>query len=283
MQTELDCIPCFFSQALRAVRKVCPDEGGVHARALARLGAMLPEFDMTQPPPALAGDMYAMLRQLTGVEDFFVQEKKQANERVLQLLPGLAQTVRTSADPLETALEISIIGNYMDCGVGTIFDWESELDRLGGALDVDTMREFHERLEPGTEVLIVGDNAGEIGLDRLFVQELLGVGVRVTYAVRGAPILNDATMEDARCVGMDQLCEVISSGVDTPGAVVSRCTPEFQDRLTRADVLLAKGQGNYEALTDSGLNVYFAFKVKCPVVAGRAGLPEKTSAFFRHS
>lgn len=280
MRTELDCIPCFFRQALVAVRRVCPDDVKIQTQALSRLAEMVPLFDLHQSPPALAGKLYAMLRDLTGQDDPFVEEKKQANARVLELLPELAPIVRQSTDPLKTALEISIVGNYMDCGVGVEFDWESELQQLGGAFDQSTMAVFRERLKPESQVLIVGDNAGEIGLDRLLVKELLVAGARVTYAVRGQSILNDATLEDAEAVGMTDLCRVVSSGVDTPGAVLERCLPEFHSMLHSADVVIAKGQGNYEALAGSGLDVFFAFKVKCPVVARLAGLPEKTSAFF---
>ncbi|MGE4293581.1 MAG: DUF89 domain-containing protein [Desulfovibrio sp.] len=283
MKTELDCLPCFFRQALTGARTASPNDAGVHERVLLELAGLLPCFDLNQPPPALAGKLYELLRRVTGVDDCFAEEKRRANARVLELLPELGQRVRASSDPLATALEISIIGNYIDAGVEQRFDWEHELEQVDGTLDPAGLETFRRRLVPGVRVLIVGDNAGEIGLDKLLVGELLALGAGVAYAVRDRPVLNDATLADAREVGLDRLCEVISSGADTPGAVLPRCTPGFRERLRNADLVLAKGQGNYEALTDSGLDVYFAFKVKCPVVAQRTCLPEMSSVFLRES
>jgi uncharacterized protein with ATP-grasp and redox domains len=281
MKTQLDCLPCFFRQALAGARLARPVDAAVQKRVLLELAELLPRFDLDQPPPALAGRLYALLRRVTGVDDCFAEEKRRSNARVLTLLPELGEKVRRSRDPLSTALEISIIGNYMDAGVETRFDWEGELERVDETLDPAVVNSFRKRAVPGARVLFVGDNAGEIGLDRLLVGELLALGAQVSYAVRGRPVLNDATLDDARQVGLDELCEVFSSGVDTPGAVLERCDGDFRVRLREADIVLAKGQGNYESLTDSGLDVYFAFKVKCPVVAARTHLAESSSVFLR--
>lgn len=283
MRTAPDCLPCFFRQALTAARLACPDAVEVHERVLQKLGALVANFDIRLPPPVLAGRLYAMLRNVTGVDDCFYEEKKCANQRALELLPALEEKVRRSEDPLATALEISIIGNYIDAGVEKTFDWEKEMHSVGGMLIPDCLDRFRRKAVAGAHVLMVGDNAGEIGFDRLLVSELLALGTHVTYAVRGRPILNDATLEDAREVGMNHLCEVVSSGVDTPGAVLERCTPQFLQLLQGADLVLAKGQGNYESLTESGISVYFAFKVKCPVVASRTGLTEASSVFLFES
>jgi uncharacterized protein with ATP-grasp and redox domains len=127
--------------------------------------------------------------------------------------------------------------------------------------------------------MILGDNAGEIGMDTLLVKQLQNLGAEVTYVVRGAPILNDATLEDARFVGMDRLCRVISSGADSPGTVLSRCHSDFLEELYAAPIVISKGQGNFEALHGRLSGAFFALKVKCPVVARLTGFPVRTSVF----
>ena len=247
---------------------------------LLEFAQLVRDFDMSQPPPALAGELYAMIRRLSGVDDLFAADKQYDNLRVLELLPGLRELVRSSADPLATALEISVIGNYLDVGVAEKFDWQGELGRLGESLEHVEIERFRADVtKDRARVLLLGDNAGEIGLDTLLVQELLRLGASVTYAVRGRAILNDALLTDARQVGMDQLCQVVSSGVDTPGTVLSHCSEDFLRAMHSADVLLSKGQGNYEALTGSWDDVYFAFKVKCPVISDCTELPVGTSVF----
>ncbi|MGE4553775.1 MAG: DUF89 domain-containing protein [Desulfovibrionaceae bacterium] len=281
MQTFLDCLPCFMRQALAAARRVDPDDEAMHRRVLAAWAAAVPDLDLTLSPPAQAGHIYGLLARATGAPDPFAADKDQANRRVLELLPGLRARRDASPAPLRTALEMAIIGNYLDAGIGREFDWEGELAALEDALDPAACAEFEAQAGPGRAVLVLGDNAGEIAMDILLVEALQARGCRVTYAVRGRPILNDATLEDARFVGMTEACPVVSSGVDTPGTVPERCDPAFLDRMKQADLILSKGQGNFEALSDRWPGVFFAFKVKCPVAARLTGRPEGSSVFRR--
>ena len=279
MFTALDCIPCFFRQLLSAARRADPGDGAMHRKLLLAWADQLKELDLDQPPPAVAGRMYALAARITGLEDIFAPDKRLANERVMALLPRLRKLCRTGGDPLKRALEFAIVGNYMDCGIAREFDWEGELERLDSDLDPAAYRSFRAEVRQGRSILVLGDNAGEIGLDRLLVEELLGLGCRVTYAVRGRPVINDATLEDARFVGMTELCPVVSSGVDTPGTVIDRCDPAFLTLMEKTDLLLSKGQGNFEALCGERPDAWFAFKVKCPVVEDMTGFPVGHSMF----
>ena len=280
MQTTLDCIPCFMNQALKAARIIAPDDFDLHKQVLLEWASMLPSLDLTVSPPALAGIMYKHLATLFKTEDIFADIKDQANTDVQRLLPGFQQTLAVSPDPLFDALRLAIIGNYMDAGTPTQHAWEQAMEEERDASWATTHYPgFRERLSSPRSVLILGDNAGEIVLDTLLVDELVRLGHEVTYAVRGTPILNDATMDDAKRVGMTDRCEVITSGVDTPGTVLERCTKDFLDRMDRAEIIISKGQGNFEALKSERTGIYFAFKVKCPVVAAMTGRPEKTSMF----
>jgi hypothetical protein len=161
------------------------------------------------------------------------------------------------------------------------YDWEHALLHENHILDEGVYNEFSRLALSCGELLVLGDNAGEVGLDVILAETLEAMGVRATYAVRGRPILNDATLEDARFVGLDRACEVISSGSDIPGTVFDRCDPDFSDRLRNAPLVLSKGQGNFESLVDRLPGVFFALKIKCPVVSARTGLPEGRSALLR--
>ncbi len=280
MHTTPDCIPCFINMALKAARSIAPDDTELHHTVVMDWISALPAMDLTLCPPALAGMLHTRLTRMTHATDIFAGIKRRANEEILALLPGFRETLARSSDPLLDALRLSIIGNYMDVGSPGQYDWGKALEEeQGTAWAKAHYPAFKERLSSPQSILILGDNAGEIVLDTLLVDELVRRGHQVTYAVRDIPILNDATMEDAERVGMTQKCEVISSGVDTPGTVLDRCTSAFLTRMDQSDLILSKGQGNFEALSNTRPGIYFAFKIKCPVIADIIGRPEKTSMF----
>ena len=280
MHTTLDCIPCFLNQALKAARIIAPDDTRLHQNVLMDWIQTLPSMDLSMSPPALAGMLYGRLTRMTNTPDIFSKVKERANAEVQSLLPGFRETLATSSDPLFDALRLSIIGNYMDVGTPKQYAWGQAMEEEQCAAWAKAhYPAFRERLATPRSILILGDNAGEIVLDTLLVDELSSMGHQITYAVRDTPILNDATMEDAELVGMTQKCEVISSGVDTPGTVLERCSPQFLTRMDQADIIISKGQGNFEALKNSRQGIYFAFKIKCPVIADIIGRPEKTSMF----
>lgn len=279
MKTPLDCLVCFMSQAVRGAALACPDDADAQRDIVLRASEMFSRWNLNEPPPAQAVHLNRLICEVSGLDDLFRDEKVKANTRVLELLPQLRHTVRTGHDPLRAALEVSIIGNYIDCGVVQEFDWEAALEKENNLLDEVSLSRFRERLVPGARVVILGDNAGEIGLDTLLVSQLSEMGCKVTYAVRSAPVLNDATLADAAVVGMDRLCEVVESGSDAPGTVLSRITDEFRTRMDEADVLLSKGQGNFESLYGEWADVFFAFKVKCPIVMKITGEPVGSSIF----
>jgi uncharacterized protein with ATP-grasp and redox domains len=281
MKAKLDCLPCFLTQGLKVARLCDPDNEELHRRILLDWSGRLREMDLDRPPPAIAGELYGGIASLLGVCDPFQRDKKVSNARVLELLPRLRELVRASPDPLLRAMELSIVGNYIDSGVARDFRWEERLESETHNLDTGTYSGFRRAAVERGDVLIVGDNAGEIGFDTILVSELQRLGCRVAYAVRGSPVINDATLEDADEVGMTGLCRVISSGADTPGAVLSRCTPEFVSLLQSSPVVLSKGQGNLEALSEERDNVFYALKVKCAVVAQMTGLAEGSSALIR--
>lgn len=279
-------MPCFMKMAIREAQLACPDDVAMQHEIVMAWGGILSELDLNQPPPAIARRLADLVEEKTGAGDLYVDDKREANERVLQLLPGLREMIERereaeAGDPLALAMELAIIGNYIDRGVDIEVDWEDELANVAGTISRQVMDEFHSRAVDGADVLILGDNTGEIVLDMLLVEELKRRGCEVTYAVRSRPVINDSTLADATFVGMTDLCEVVESGVDTPGTVLDRVTPEFLQRMRAADIILSKGQGNFESLDQNLADVFCAFKVKCKRVARDAGLPFGSSAFLK--
>ncbi len=280
MHTYLDCLPCFFRQAIDTMRRIRPQDVSLHKRGVDELCKLVPSFDLSLPPPALAGEVYKLLSNLLGVQDPFKEIKKEANAKVLSILPRLRSLVSSSSNPLRRALHLSIIGNYIDAGIAHEFDWERALYAEEETFGDDAFVLFQREIEKNTPVMILGDNAGEIALDLLLVEELRKRDIDVVYVVRGGPILNDATYTDAREVGMSHICEVISSGVNTPGTVLSQCAKDFLERMYKAPLILSKGQGNFESLKDRfPRRIFYAFKVKCKVVEDITSLPLGTSVF----
>jgi hypothetical protein len=284
MDTSLDCMPCFMKMAVNEAKLACPDDPTLQHEIVKAWGSEIASLDLNQPPPAIARHLARLVRRMTGCGDLYAADKKEANAWVMSLMPELrerlaAETADPEGDPLGIALELSIIGNYIDRGVQLEFDLEGELGAVARSVSPAALAAFKRQAISGAMVLILGDNTGEIVLDTLLVEELKRRGCAVTYAVRSVPVINDATMDDARAVGMTNLCPVVESGVDTPGTVLERCTPEFLDRMREADVILAKGQGNFEALSGRWPGIFCALKVKCPRVAAETGLEVGSSAF----
>jgi uncharacterized protein with ATP-grasp and redox domains len=142
------------------------------------------------------------------------------------------------------------------------------------------LQHFRTTLLVAGRVLYLADNTGEIVFDRLLIEQLLAG--HVTVAVRGGPVLNDATLADAQAVGLDQIAEVIDNGSDAPGTILDDCSQAFQDSFKRADIIIAKGQGNFETLREVSANIFFLLKIKCSVVSAQTGLPIGTQALIYH-
>jgi len=273
MRTALDCIPCFARQALEAARFVT-DDASVHEQVLREVLRSSADMDFTQCPPLVAQRIHHRLRQLTGVEDPYRAVKDRFNRMALDMLPDLSVKVNQAPDPFGMAVRLAIAGNVIDLGVnGNVTEAEARRcveNVLQGPFDGDT-EAFRRAVERARSILYLVDNAGEIVFDRLLIEQL--PPDRVVVAVRGRPILNDATMTDAEAAGLCNRVEVIDNGSDVPGTILSDCSRMFQERFEDADLIIAKGQGNFETLSDTTAGIYFLLKVKCPVIAEHVGLP----------
>jgi len=271
MKTFFDCIPCFVRQSLDSVRMMTPDEA-VHERLLREVLHVLGEMDMRQSPPAMAQRIHRVIRKLTGQSDPYRAIKDRFNRLALDIYPRLKARVERSANPMETAIRLAIAGNVIDLGVNNHLGDEEIHEAIDHALDAPfdaDLAAFGEAASRANKILCLADNAGEIVLDRLLIEQL--PPGKVTVAVRGSPIINDATMKDAEAAGLTELVEVIDNGSDAPGTILEDCSEEFRRRFDEADLVIAKGQGNYETLSDVNKDIFFILKAKCPVIAGDLG------------
>ncbi len=267
MKTSLDCIPCILRQTLDAARMVSPDPA-VHEQILREVLSWTGSMDLSQSPPKLAQRIHRRLREITHQVDPYRALKERTNQAALELLPALRAEIAASSDPLITAARIAIAGNHIDMAIHseiTEQDVRQAMDRVFTDPFYGEADKFHHFVETARSIVYLTDNAGEIAFDRLLVEQL--PRERVTLVTRGSPVINDATLHEARAVGLDQLVRVIDNGSDAPGTILSDCRPEIRGIIDSADLVIAKGQGNFESLSSHPANIFFLFKVKCAVAA----------------
>ena len=273
MNIYLDCIPCFVRQALDAVRNIT-DDARLHEQIVREVLRLAAGVDLNRPPPWVAQLIHRRLRELTGVDDPYRAAKDRFNRLALALLPELRAIIRRDPQPLLAAVRAAIAANVIDLGVKSALSVEQAHEALLAACATEVhgdLAGFQRSAQAARDILYLADNAGEIAIDRLLIEEL--GHDRVTLAVRGKPVINDATMEDARAAGLPGLVTVIDNGSDAPGTILEECSEEFRRRFAEADLIIAKGQGNFETLSGVEANLVFLFKVKCPVIARHTGLP----------
>jgi len=233
--------------------------------------AVLPwagEMDVNQSPPAVVQRIHRRLRQITGVDDPYREAKDRHNCIAMKLIPALRIDVESASDPLLMAVRLAIAGNVIDMGINGNLAEVDVRQAVSQALSEPFLGEqerFCKALAKARSILFLADNAGEIAFDRLLIEQISPE--RVTLVVRGAPVINDATLVDARAVGLDEIVEVMDNGSDAPGTLLDDCSQEFRRRFAEADLIIAKGQGNFESLSHQSGNLFFLFKIKCAMVA----------------
>lgn len=274
MRTYLDCIPCFLKGALEMARLVDGNEI-VHKEILDEVARMIPEFSLVCSPPEMSRMIHKAMEKRFGNKDPYINIKKESNRKALELYPKLKEKVAFSKDRLLTAVEIAISGNVIDYGAKNTLNIEDEIEKLftNDFMHINKTifdyEHFKRDLFKAKRILYLADNAGEVVFDRVLMEEIPD-DKAIIVAVRDKPVINDALFEDAQECGLDQRAKIISSGVDAPGTVLKYCSKEFLGIYKNADLIISKGQGNYEALSQEKENIYFLFRAKCPIIAKHA-------------
>lgn len=237
----------------------------------------LADADRRESPPAIAQRLHRIIRKETGESDPYRRVKERMNSLALEALPCCAKSIASAADPREAAVRVAVAGNLLDSGA-KIQILPENLPHLLATLWERPLagdpEELFRAAENADRILYLADNAGEIVFDRLLLNFL--PIEKVTLAVRGHPVLNDALRRDAEVAGFTGLVPVIDNGSDAPGTVLEDCSEEFRDHFDRADLIISKGQGNFETLSAVRAPIFFLFTVKCPIVAAQIGEPAGT-------
>jgi len=271
MKLYLDCIPCFMQQALRAGRMATSDEKKLK-QILDETGEMVKTISMHSTPAEIGMSVYRIVSEITGVRDPYKSMKQQHIAETKSIYPELEKIMANSEDKLLTAIRIAIAGNVIDLGVKKSFDIVKDVKNiLEQDFAIFDYSAFKTQLEKTENILYIGDNVGESVFDKILIKELKKP---VTYAVRTIPIINDVTMEDAIESGLDEVAELIDSGCESPGIIINQSTPEFLKIFNTSGLIISKGQGNFEGLSDCNRQVFFLLKTKCPIISNHIGVED---------
>ncbi len=270
MQTSIECFPCFLRQTVIALKQLTCDQAAQEDVIRAVL-PVISAADTSRPPAYTTTFIHRLIRERLQ-DDPFKKIKYDYNEIALGLYPSMKEKVKRSSEPLKTAARLAIAGNVIDFGIFTSIDIEGSVNRaLETTIAVDDYQSFRRSVNEAEEVLYLLDNAGEIVFDRLLIEELVSLGKKVKAVVKGSPVLNDVTGEDAAQTGLTGLCEVIDNGSDGIGTIMEWTSAGFRDEFNRATFIISKGQGNFETLSGTEKNTYFLFQSKCEVVSKELG------------
>ena len=280
MQAAADCIPCVLRQALAAARRVT-DDPWLHRKLLFAVMEKLPSLNFDRTPAEISYDTLRFASKYLGVADPFKEEKTLHNEKMLAIENDLREAIRAAADPLRAAIRFALAGNMIDLGILDVGHLEEELVRDAASLEIaiDHYERLRAALGAARSVLYLLDNAGEAVCDKLVIEQL---GVHdITCAVRRAPIINDVTREDAEAVGLDRMAKIVDIGADALGVPLSLCSAEFRDLFAAADVVISKGQANFETLDDADREIFQILRAKCDHVAACLGVTRGAAVIVR--
>lgn len=280
IKSELECLICMMRQALNTA-KLATEDIEKQRKVLNIVAKEIESVDLNLPPANISKKVYEVVREVTGVEDPYKELKEVSNRDALLMLPELERIVSSSSDPLYSAFKVAVAGNIIDLGIGHPYNLSKDVKKiLNSKFNINDYKLFKKEMRRGKKLLYLGDNAGEIVFDRVLLKELLKRGLDVKFVVKSRPIINDATMEDAKFTGITELVPVIETGTNSIGIDLENSSEEFRKELFSSDIILSKGHGNFE--TCSGLpNIYFLLKAKCDVVARALGVKNGDLVFKR--
>jgi len=266
------CIPCIINQAYNAARLFNKDDKELQLKIVKEVCKSVDAVDQSYTAPMFSLTIQSIVEKHLGVVNPYEKIKEENRKTAEKYTQYFKLMMEGSKDRLDTALRIAIIGNIIDLGASPQFDIENEVNRISSnRIDLSLLPRFKDDLKKARTILYIGDNYEEALFDKFLLSELLSK--KVVFAVRSKPILNDITLEDAKRIGIDSMCEVMESGSTIAGTDLRQGTPEFLELYAKADIVIAKGQGNLETLMNETRQIYFLFKVKCEVIAERSGYP----------
>jgi uncharacterized protein with ATP-grasp and redox domains len=282
MKLNAHCMHCMMESNWNRIKHHPENVRDEYMRAFVKILADAKETDSA---PAIISRIQVLRRDLLGVTDDYEAVKRYFNALMLEEAPALRARIDASPDPLNEAMRIAMAANYIDFGAVEDVNAEklrellADADRCG--LPPEETNAFRRELGDARRLTLLTDNCGEIVLDRLHVETILRrhPGLSVTAVVRGAPVSNDATEADVRAVGLDRVARIVSNGTDIGGTQLDAISEEARSAIEEADLILSKGQGNFETLSGCGLNVYYLFLCKCDLFTLRVGMQRFQGVF----
>jgi len=282
MKTSYKCIQCFFRQIEAAVLLA-----GINKTKKEKLfmdiTKKLLRFDFNSPPVVFGKTIYKSISRISGKKDIFYGKKIETERYLARHSYDLENTISESRDSLFTAAKMSCAANAIDFGTGRYPDVNRLLSELKHVrLYVNQFMLFRKMLVKSRSLLILADNCGEAVFDMFFTKEIIKriPKLNIFYAVRSSPVINDVVISDARRIGINKVAKVISSGCDYPGLILSKTSPAFRRIYKDADIVISKGQGNFESFYDDKKNIFYLFQIKCPAVSELLNIPQGRVLFI---
>ena len=270
MEIFLDCLPCFLRQVLEASR-LATDRTDLQEEIMRETINLISDYRKYKCSPEVGRAMHQIVKKHTGIFDPYKGIKSNNIRNALEIYPSLKHFLFKKTDRLYWVLKIAATGNIIDSAIYNDIDIEEcvekELEKEFSFCDIEKLE---SELKRAKSLLIIGDNAGETIFDRVLAEDFLYLDI--TYAVRSQPIINDATIEDACASGLDRCTRLISTGCNAPGLILDECSEEFLNIFNNTDIVISKGQGNYEALSEQKRGIFFLLKAKCPVISDKLGV-----------
>ena len=280
MNLKSDCLSCLLNQSLRVAKNLNLDEETskemmkVASSSIANYGEV--------SPPVAAADLYPKLASFTDTDDVYKALKELSTQEAMKLLPNVQKQVKTTSDAIKSA----VAGNVIDFATPNHFDLDEEFEKVFETdFAIDDEELFLEQLKEAKSFMIIGDNVGEHIFDKLLLEIIVKEypKLKLYYAVRGRPIINDVTLLEAKEINMQEVATVVDSGVDTPGLAYTHASEEFMNLYNSMDLIIAKGMGNYECLEGvKDERIFHLFKVKCDVVSNDVGAELGALIFMRN-
>ena len=270
------CISCLLNKHLNNSQKTEYMQG---------ILKIIGNADISMSAPEIVEQINEFKASLVETSDFS-EIKRYFNELMLSLEKEIDVQIKTAKNPLKTAVKYAMVGNFIDFGAMDNVQEEKLKENLNNAQSIcineDEFEKFESEISTAQSIVYLIDNCGEIVLDKLLIKQILRLnsGVKINAIVRGKPVLNDCTIDDANQVGLDKLVSVMGNGTAIPGTVLNKISPEAKSLIDNADFIISKGQGNFETLHHCGKNIYYLFLCKCQLFAERFGVDTFTGMFI---
>ncbi len=288
MKTYIECIPCIINNGIAAAKRLKAKDPVIENMTREIL-VHLSKKDYNTSPPALVKGVYEIINQYLETQDPYGDVKNYFNSELLKLEDEFQKLIEESENTFQKALKLAIAGNIIDFGIKSEISKKMVLRHIHEVenknLEIDDSTKLYDNLKESKTLLYLGDNCGEIVFDKIFIEEIKKEfpHLSIKFAVRGKAVINDATLEDAYYIGLNELVPIISNGDGAPGTVIEDCSEDFKKEFYSSDIIISKGQGNYESLNEIDReNVYFLFMAKCNMVAKGLNVPNMSLICKKH-